>query len=279
MTDWRLIDSGLCAASFNMALDEALAMSVRKGFSPPTLRIYGWDCTALSIGAFQKTDGINIVYCRDMAIPVVRRLTGGRAALHGDELTYSFSARYESGFSGRLMDVYLKIGAAFYLCFRKLGLTCLIKEDIKKEAAIIRSPLCFESKSTGEISCSGQKIIGSAQKRWDDAFLQQGSIPFSSDSNKIACIFGDPDEHDQRRRTPWGLRELIPYIGAETVKKHLVSSFEETFNVGFIDSLPSQEELRIAERLASERYSDRALWPAEKPDSRCGNNRGRLTIK
>lgn len=189
-------------------------------------------------------------------MPVIRRLTGGRAVLHGDELTYGLSARNESGFSGRLMDVYLKIGAAFHLCFMKLGLDCRIKDDAEKGTVLIGNPLCFGSQSTGEISYAGQKLIGSAQKRWNDDFMQQGSIPFSVDSRTLSGIFGEKETRGQLLRTPGGLRRFIPDINTETLKGYLAASFEETFRVRLTDSLPSREELSLAERFESEGYPD-----------------------
>jgi lipoate-protein ligase A len=93
VSEWRLIDSGPGDAFYNMALDEAIATGVRKGAAAPTLRLYGWDRPSLTLGCFQKTADINIEYCRSHDIPVVRRPTGGRAILHGDELTYSLSAK------------------------------------------------------------------------------------------------------------------------------------------------------------------------------------------
>ena len=46
---WRLLDSGCCEAAYNMALDEAIAVSVRRGESPPTLRLYGWNIISVSM--------------------------------------------------------------------------------------------------------------------------------------------------------------------------------------------------------------------------------------
>jgi lipoyl(octanoyl) transferase len=270
LTDWRLIDSGPCAATFNMALDEALAISVRNNTSPPVLRLYGWTVPSLTLGSFQKTDGINLVYCGTSQIPVVRRLTGGRAVLHDNELTYSFSAGYESGFSGRLMDVYMKIGAAFHLCFTKLGIDCTMRDRAKKGPGASGSPVCFESASIGEISFSGLKLIGSAQKRWPDAFMQQGSIPFSVDPVALYGIFGE-------NRWNAGLNDFISDLDAIKMKKYLVSSFEESFDVSLSVSLPSQEELQLAKHLEAERYPDLTATPAGQTGIRCGSNRGKAS--
>ncbi len=53
------------------------------------LRIYTWKRPTLSLGRYQKTDGINWDFIEKNGFDVVRRPTGGRAVLHWDEITYS----------------------------------------------------------------------------------------------------------------------------------------------------------------------------------------------
>ncbi|RMD57325.1 MAG: hypothetical protein D6828_03920, partial [Nitrospirae bacterium] len=61
---WRIIESAPSQADFNMALDEAISLSVRKGLSPPTIRFYRWDKTSVTVGYFQKIEEINTTYCK-----------------------------------------------------------------------------------------------------------------------------------------------------------------------------------------------------------------------
>ena len=80
----RFIDTGFNDAFTNMAIDEALLNS-----NVPVLRVYGWK-PAVSLGYNQNLDGINLDYCKENNIGIVRRLTGGKAVFHDLELTYSF---------------------------------------------------------------------------------------------------------------------------------------------------------------------------------------------
>jgi len=41
MNSWLLLNSGVCPAAFNMALDEALLEAVSR-LGKPVLRFYGW---------------------------------------------------------------------------------------------------------------------------------------------------------------------------------------------------------------------------------------------
>lgn len=255
--EWRLIDSGPCDAFFNMALDEAIAAEVRERSFPPTLRLYGWERPSLSLGCFQKTADINRAYCEDQHIPVVRRPTGGRAILHGAELTYSLSARTDRGaFCSGLLDSYRKISMAFSLAFQHIGISAEARTEREKGSVLGRSPLCFHSSSFGELLVAKKKLVGSAQKRWQDGLLQQGSIPYRWPEEKLEGIFGAAITSGLRDSMNT-LRELHPLFDDEEFRKTVVSAFEEAFGIRFLRSVPSREESLRAEQLLHQKYLQR----------------------
>ena len=49
---WRLLKTGYNNAFTNMAIDRAVMLSHSKEFVPPTVRFYGWNPPAISIGYF-----------------------------------------------------------------------------------------------------------------------------------------------------------------------------------------------------------------------------------
>jgi lipoate-protein ligase A len=257
---WRLIDTGVHSASHNMALDEAISASVRHHDAPPTLRIYGWEKPSVSIGCFQKSRDIDVTYCREKKIPIVRRPTGGRAVFHNNEITYSFSAKTKTGlFSGGLFDSYKKISCALGLALAKIGLSPEITTRKKFPESGIQeprpySPLCFQSVSYGEVSVGTKKLIGSAQKRWADGFLQQGSIPLMKESPEtVKKVFGATYPQDEKNSSIC-LEELIPDLSCERVKEAIRVSFEEIFNVEFDISTLSEEEHSLAQELEVQKY-------------------------
>ena len=255
---WRFIDSGPCNAAYNMALDEAIAVAVRNGHAPPTLRLYGWDRPAVTIGCFQKIGEVDMAYCFQKNIPVIRRPTGGRAILHGNEITYSFSVKTRTGlFSKSLLDSYKTISAAFSNAFLKIGASPelkLLKDGRRRlEADMQKSPLCFQSVSYGEITVDSRKIIGSAQKRWTDGLLQQGSIPFGIDRDALVKAFRMNTAQDMR--DPFiGLQDIFPGLIADDLKTAIRNSFEETFNILLTTSSPLPEEVSLAEELEAGKY-------------------------
>ncbi len=253
MTDiWRFIDTGPCSASYNMALDEAIAIDVRKDNAPPTLRLYGWDVPAVSIGCFQKISDVDIEYCIKKHIPIVRRPTGGRAILHSNEITYSFSVKTTHKlFSKGLFDSYKKISIALGSALSKIGLSPELK--LIREAHRLRNPLCFYSTSYGEITINNKKIIGSAQKRWTDGLLQQGSIPFTIDKDEMDKVFRFKSHHGIRK-TFIELKEILLGLNPDDLKNAIRTSFEGTFNIRLIPLSPSQEEVSLAQEFEAKKY-------------------------
>lgn len=250
---WRCIDSGNCDAAYNMALDEALAVSVRSGSSPPVLRFYGWKTPSVTLGRFQRISDIDLVFCREQGIPVVRRPTGGRAILHDDELTYSFSARTEGNyFSGGLLRSYRNISEACCQALQRIGLQADAKKQRERGTVLAGSPLCFQSCSYGEMQVNSRKIVGAAQKRWADGLLQQGSIPYAHNEDlmlKICKI-----TRDDLHRCMAGIRETMPELDAAALKNALIAAFEDRFAVRLVSSSPSPAELDQAQKLLEQKY-------------------------
>ncbi len=252
MTEWRFIDSGPYSSSFNMAVDEAIALTVRKGVFPPTLRIYEWERKSVSLGSFQKTADIDVGFCIANDVPIVRRPTGGRAILHGDELTYSFSSKNEGYFSKGLLDSYRQLSLAFMSALMMLGLDITIKTNRESGRSLTGSALCFHSTSYGEITLGNRKIVGSAQKRWRDGLLQQGSIPYTVDGELTQKIFNFEPLPGAGRIV--GLRDTVPYLEPEGLKKAIRLSFEEVFRVKLHSAHLSHEEDLLARELEARKY-------------------------
>jgi len=247
---------GTCSAPYNMALDEAIAIIVRKDSAPPTLRLYGWDILSVTIGYFQKISDIHTGYCAEHNIPVVRRQTGGRAILHKHELTYSFSIKTTHGiFSKGLRDSYRKISSAFNNALLKVGL--FPETRIRRRSHRSRSSLCFHTTSYGEITINNRKVIGSAQKRWIDGLLQQGSIPYTVNNDDTIKIFSVEDAC-MTKNSIIGLKDIFPDFNPDAFKKILKTSFEETFGIWLIPSSLSPEEISLAQELEIQKYLTRA---------------------
>jgi len=251
----RLINQGPAHAFFNMSLDEAISENVRQKDSPPTLRLYLWDRPSLSLGCFQKISDIDTLYCDKKGYPVVRRQTGGRAVLHDDELTYSFSSAGDSPmFKGNLIDDYSVLSRAL--------LTALNLKGIEAEASFhrkrgnsLRHPACFRAVSYGEISARGKKVIGSAQKRYKNGFLQHGSILFSFNPEELCRVLGHKDK--DTFNNIGAINDCSGKISFDDMRMALKEAFEKTLHVKVISDNPTKAELALAKELEHTKYSTR----------------------
>lgn len=242
------------SAFYNMALDEAICESVRKELSPPTLRIYKWERPTLSLGYFQKLSDIDMEYCRSKNYPVVRRLTGGRAILHESELTYSFSAKKGSLlFNGELHNDYTVISKALVEGLRLCGIDAEISFT-RKRAADQKSPACFKVVSYGEVTVDNKKVIGSAQKRYKDGFLQHGSLLLDFNEEELQKVLKCSSKDDFS-----GIGSINSYAGEASYEDLLIGlkkAFGTVLDTRMITDGPTGHELALTEELESRKYSN-----------------------
>ncbi len=169
----------------NMARDTLLLKSVEslKDDKITYLRFYRWIVPTLSIGRNQEVDkSADVEFCRENGIDIVRRPTGGKAVLHHLEVTYSVVSNDFEQFGDTLIKAYEKI--ANFLCkgLNDLGISAeIVTQPNDKTLSDLDSGIdlpCFASTSEYEIVVDERKIIGSAQRRLKNSFLQHGSIVY-----------------------------------------------------------------------------------------------------
>ncbi|MEW6686476.1 MAG: lipoate--protein ligase family protein [Candidatus Edwardsbacteria bacterium] len=245
---WRLVLTGENDAFFNMAVDEVLMESVRQGTSLPTLRFYGWQPPAISLGYHQKIkEVVDLEKCRKAGIEVVRRPTGGRAVYHEKELTYSIVATTDSAlFSKSILKSYLVIAGAFVEGLKHLG----VKAEIQRRPVETRhgvSLLCFSTPSFYEVMVAGKKILGSAQRRINGVLLQQGSLLLAGEQkNSIPFLGSNLSLTEIEEKTATVERLLQRKVSFDEVKDALVEGFSEKLSVEFVvQDLTKLEKERV----------------------------------
>jgi lipoate-protein ligase A len=241
-----------------MALDEAISMACGKGLVPPTLRFYGWNPPAVSIGYFQKSGEEELLGPPGgSGISIVRRPTGGRAVFHHLELTYSVSARTDNPLFPRGVEATYRVIAEALICgLRHLGIRADIFQNLHDaDHPVPRSPSpspsCFASPYGHEIAVSGRKLVGSAQRRRRDFFLQHGSILRSPDP-LFQAFFRNPEGGPP----PITLQEVLgrPVDDSEVIPM-LCLGFREVWKIDFKPGEVHPVELELAYDLERTKYA------------------------
>lgn len=179
-----------------MAVDAAILRAVEAGESPPTLRFYGWSPWCVSLGHFQKPEReLDAAALREGGWDFVTRPTGGRAVLHAEEITYSILARKdEAPWCETLAVSYERIGSAWAAALDGFGLDMVRGvSGMSDEFAPLRegdspAPPCFASSARSELAFGARKVVGSAQRRTREAFVQHGSIPVTPDHERLVEV-------------------------------------------------------------------------------------------
>ena len=235
-----------------MAMDEAVFLGLKEGSSHPIVRIYRWEPPTITIGYFQAAEDIDFLQCSADGIDVVRRMTGGRAVLHDEELTYSilFTSRDFQPFVKR--DIFLFIAGCLVEALKSLGIASQVAEKTRGD---LRSANCFASPAQYEIESLEQgKLIGSAQVLRDGVVLQHGAIPLTTSYSSIAKYLHCGSGFEK------GVSSLNQVAANEVDSDQLLSALKE----GFGKHLPLREgtftgwEREKTEQLAHEKYGSEA---------------------
>jgi hypothetical protein len=167
--NWILLNSGKCAAAFNMALDEALLENVSR-LGKPVLRFYGWTEPAVTFGYFQKFSDVEAAtHLR----PLIRRPTGGGIVPHDADWTYSavFPPGHE-WHSLKAEESYRRIHDWLRLTFAELKIETELAPASKKSLP----GQCFAGYEKFDLLWHGKKVAGAAQRRNKSGLLIQGSV-------------------------------------------------------------------------------------------------------
>lgn len=265
---WRVILHGPADGAANMAIDEAIAEHVAAGLVPPTLRFYAWEPPCLSLGYAQPAAEVDFARLQRLGWGVVRRLTGGRAILHTDEVTYSVAVPLDDPrVAGGVVESYRRLAQGLLAGLVELGVP--VRANPKTEGTDDFSntgPVCFEVPSAYEITVNGRKLIGSAQtRRSGGVVLQHGTLPLTGDLGRIceALVFRDEAERAEARRRVLAraitLEEALDHpVEAAEVIAALRRGFSTALNVELVESPLTPPELSRAADLRADRYATSA---------------------
>lgn len=191
----------------NMRLDlEMLERAINENVEEPLFRLYGWAPKCISLGRNQKDVFLS------GEIDSVRRLTGGRALLHDNEVTYCYVGKANEHES--VIDSYKKISGILIDFFDTLEIKLEYGENKRVST---HYDYCMLLSTGADVCYQGKKIIGSAQCRKNGYILQHGSILFGYDKTLLENLF-----HEEVKGITT-VNEILP----DMTKENFVNLFEK----------------------------------------------------
>ena len=168
---------------FNMAMDSAL-LQLAADRETSVVRIYEWSEPTVTLGYFQANELETQTPFPEL--PSVRRLSGGGAILHHHEITYSLVLPASHPARKDPSEAYEIVHRAIISLLQEFGVCCELRSEFDARNSVAaaisdtRSTepfLCFLRKNPNDIVHeTGNKVVGSAQRRRKGVTLQHGSI-------------------------------------------------------------------------------------------------------
>lgn len=254
MKEWQVIfDIAPGLGAWNMAVDEYLFQSLPD--SPSTyIRFYSWERPTVSLGYSQDIGKVvDVDYCNTNGIDIVRRVTGGKLVLHDKEVTYSVCSSDTGLFSSTLSGSYRLISEGLIAGLAKMGLDASLADA--PPLAYTRGNLpCFSYPARNEIEVDGKKMVGSAQKRVGDKFLQHGSIPLEKESQVLSRV-SNLEQKEERIRMI-SLSEALGHpIEFKDVVLCLMDGMAEYFRVSLHHKIFTDNEIKAIKHIEAEKHT------------------------
>ena len=207
-----IIENEPHSGEWNMSADEVL-LETAISSQAATLRLYEWREATVSLGYFQKSAewrGDPVL----SQLPAVRRLSGGGAIVHDDELTYSIALPANQTLFGKPPELYDIVHQSLIDGLQSLGVAATFRGETLKRAD--EPTLCFQRQDSHDLVLNGFKILGSAQRRRRGAILQHGSLIRKS-SQRVPHIPGLQDLG--ALKTPDDMSRILGIRLAETISE------------------------------------------------------------
>ncbi len=192
----KYIDYEILTGEENMRIDsQLLDDAIEKGLKEPIFRLYGWSPACVSLGRNQKDGFLDYDEMKALGLDVVRRLTGGRALLHDDEITYSVVTPASYLPHGEnVAGSYKDICQILIDKFAEIGIELTLGAE---KGIHTKFDYCMLVSTGADLCYKGKKLIGSAQFRKEGYILQHGSILYNYNRELLEKIFKEPVSTDE----------------------------------------------------------------------------------
>ncbi|MHA1484970.1 MAG: lipoate--protein ligase family protein [Candidatus Thorarchaeota archaeon] len=247
MEEFRFLELCVRNAYENMAVDEAITLAIKEGKAPPTLRLYRWRPSAVSIGTFQgMTDEVDLKYCRLNKIDYIRRITGGGAVYHDFEGEVTYSLIIPKGHRLAPSDI---LKSYKVIC---RGIIEALKQ-LKIKAKF---------RPINDVVTGGKKISGNAQTRRNSCVLQHGTTLLDLDVEVMFSILKVPKEKisdkmiQDVKKSVTSIREVLGrHVEVDELGKALEVGFSKALKIDLVPGALMAQEWADAQRLMKEKYS------------------------
>ncbi|QEG43636.1 lipoate--protein ligase family protein [Roseimaritima ulvae] len=222
----------------NLALDEALLVAAEAGQTPPVLRLWQFPQTTAVLGRGSRVgDEINLSYCRQHQIPVLRRCSGGASVVGGPGcLMYSLTMDLRERPEMRKLDRVHPFVMDHVLAAVRQTLPPSDRDRVQFQG-------------TCDLTYDNQKFSGNSLRITRSHLLYHGTLLLDADLDRISnCLATAPRQPEYRAQRQH--RDFITNLPVDA--RRLMDELARAFAAS--EPLESCPDERMRE-LSRERYS------------------------
>lgn len=180
-------------------------------------RVYTWDGPWVSLGMFQSPERDLLPNC---PVPSVLRPTGGRAVLHGHDVTVGLAIPLahidpNADLTRAVRRVYRALATPLIKSLRVCGIPAVLGEETPFHGRSPRSTDCFAHVAANDIvdERTGVKVCGCALRITETAALVQASIPAGPPLVDPSLVYSNPAQPNFVTLRPEDFAEALSAIG------------------------------------------------------------------
>lgn len=217
-----------------------------------SLLVYSWIEPVVVLGYGQPVEDVDLGWCSENGVPVLRRLTGGTGVVHCRDLAVSLVVPEDHHWARGIVQMYGRFLAALAAGLNRVGARVELKADPRR-AGRQRSRICFEDQLAETLLVGGRKVVGCAQARRRGGVLIHAAISLNLRPELYAGAFRSNPE-----TILTGLADAAPGVAASEVGDAVTREIFRSLADG---SLVAGKVAPSAPML--DRYRDRRWMPIE----------------
>jgi len=243
MEKWRLLKLGETDAYTSATLPEVLGIAKNRGMIGNTLALYRPTSYVL-VGPKTSLSQVNVSYCKEADIPIVRTIMRGGVGLMGDSCFYTLVLdRGESPSIDVVSNVFIQ---------------CIV------EACQIFGLSTSRRPNSNDVLVGEKKVLGTSIRSFNDTLLLNGTLAldFDYDLAKETLIIPASKFKNKTAKSveEWVTtvkKELDREVSFEEAEAALIQGFESVLQVKFevVNSF-SEAEKQILESLGEKYHSE-----------------------
>ena len=208
--------------------------------------VTSWPGPVVVLGYAQPPEDVDLEWCCDQGIPVLRRLSGGTGVIHRGDLGVALVLPKEHPWAQGIVGLYDRFLGVLEPALAEMG-SGVRRVAEPRRATRVRSPICFEDQLADTLVVDDRKAVGCSQTRKKGGVLIHAAVLFGVDAQMYAQVFGVDAERVER-----GLAPAVTGVGwrevADVVLGRLAVELELELVVGDRPDPTAEELARYREK-------------------------------